>query len=31
MIVWPSADEVGVWLGLASVALAAWFLWSGRK
>jgi hypothetical protein len=31
MIVWPSADEVGVWLGLASIALAAWFVWGGRK
>jgi putative ABC transport system substrate-binding protein len=29
--VWPSADEVGVWLGLASIALATWFVWGGRK
>ena len=31
MIEWPSQDEVGVWLGLASIALAAWFVWCGRK
>jgi hypothetical protein len=31
VIAWPSAAEIEMWVAIACIALAGWFMWTGRQ
>jgi hypothetical protein len=30
-VLWPSGAELAVWIAIACIALAGWFMWTTRR